>query len=328
MFRSKLSILILLIAFGGKLSFACDAYVDFCLSGSYISNESIVIGTISSSAANSIELDIMNVMFGSTTAATVRIWDGTTIQCNGPWPNDANDMGTVGDTVLAMIQPITTIENPWDVPGEYRRPSLLGGDTYTNFSIGALFEGIYIYDEVVNFNFSQHCCDNFNQNFFIEIYDLPTTAGSTDPIPLTGFPTGGTFSGPGVFFNTFNPTIAGPGTHTISYTIDDEFGCSFTTTEEILVFNVTYNFVDYNLGTISPKFGEQIDLKWLVESPDRYVFRIVDLSGRQIYFDDQQYSAGLVHKQIELPQDLPHGIYVLNVSNAGSQHSTKFLLSR
>jgi len=37
------------------------------------------------------------------------------------------------------------------------------------------------------------------------------------PAPLSAIPAGGTFSGPGVTGNTFDPVLAGPGTHIISY---------------------------------------------------------------------------------------------------------------
>ncbi len=47
---------------------------------------------------------------------------------------------------------------------------------------------------------------------------LPLTAcTSDDPITLTGSPSG-TFSGPGISGNTFDPGAAGPGTHTITFT--------------------------------------------------------------------------------------------------------------
>ncbi|MDF7812983.1 gliding motility-associated C-terminal domain-containing protein [Hymenobacter sp. YC55] len=44
-------------------------------------------------------------------------------------------------------------------------------------------------------------------------------------VTLTATPAGGTFSGPGVSGSTFSPTTAGPGTHTITYTLADSLGC-------------------------------------------------------------------------------------------------------
>ncbi len=51
---------------------------------------------------------------------------------------------------------------------------------------------------------------------------------TTDPIQtLTqGSPSGGTYSGPGVTGNSFSPTIAGAGTHSIKYKVTNSNGCS------------------------------------------------------------------------------------------------------
>jgi len=80
------------------------------------------------------------------------------------------------------------------------------------------------------------------------ITGLPPFTSSNTPITLVGSPAGGTFSGPGVIFSAFNPSLSGPGTHTITYTDP----CGNSTMQDILVFTVSFNFVNYNLGTISP----------------------------------------------------------------------------
>lgn len=58
---------------------------------------------------------------------------------------------------------------------------------------------------------------------------------SNAPVTLTGFPTGGTFSGPGISSNSFDPGAAGTGTHTITYSYTDGNGCSNTTTQSVTV---------------------------------------------------------------------------------------------
>lgn len=76
---------------------------------------------------------------------------------------------------------------------------------------------------------------------------LPPVTSSNTPITLSGNPSGGSFSGPGVIFSAFNPSIAGVGTHDITYTVN---GCSVS--QSIFVFSITYNFVNYNLGVVQP----------------------------------------------------------------------------
>ncbi len=59
---------------------------------------------------------------------------------------------------------------------------------------------------------------------------------STDvPVTLTGSPAGGTFSGPGISGNTFDPSTAGPGTHTIVYSYTNGNGCSSTSSQQVTV---------------------------------------------------------------------------------------------
>ena len=48
-------------------------------------------------------------------------------------------------------------------------------------------------------------------------------AGATT---LTGSPAGGSFSGPGVTGNSFDPVAAGNGSHSITYTFTDNNGCT------------------------------------------------------------------------------------------------------
>ncbi len=87
----------------------------------------------------------------------------------------------------------------------------------------------------------------------VSINGLPSVTSSNSPLSLNASPSGGSFNGPGVIFNSFNPSIAGPGLHTINYDYTDSNGCSVSTSEDILVLQISYNFVSYNLGTIAPK---------------------------------------------------------------------------
>jgi len=64
---------------------------------------------------------------------------------------------------------------------------------------------------------------------------LPSLCENAAPLTLTGgTPSGGTYSGPGVSNGQFSPTVAGNGTHTITYTIS-EFTCENSATNTIIV---------------------------------------------------------------------------------------------
>jgi hypothetical protein len=58
---------------------------------------------------------------------------------------------------------------------------------------------------------------------------------NSSPVFLSGTPTGGTWSGPGVSGRSFDPLEAGVGTHVLTYTYQVPGGCSITSTATIEV---------------------------------------------------------------------------------------------
>jgi gliding motility-associated-like protein len=63
---------------------------------------------------------------------------------------------------------------------------------------------------------------------------LPAVCVDGTPVTLAATPPGGTFSGPGVVGNSFNPTVAGVGTFTLRYALADTVSCA-TATQTIVV---------------------------------------------------------------------------------------------
>ena len=62
----------------------------------------------------------------------------------------------------------------------------------------------------------------------------PFCAGASS-VTLSGSPSGGTFSGPGVSGTTFSPTDAGVGTHTVVYSASAGVNCTRTTSIQVVV---------------------------------------------------------------------------------------------
>jgi PKD repeat protein len=58
------------------------------------------------------------------------------------------------------------------------------------------------------------------------ITPLGPFCANADPVTLNANDPGGTWSGPGVSGNTFDPETAGPGNHTIRYEVTNSYGCS------------------------------------------------------------------------------------------------------
>ncbi len=89
------------------------------------------------------------------------------------------------------------------------------------------------------------CSDTAQQS--ITVIDIPNVAHSplgdvclaAGVITLSGgTPTGGVYSGTGVSGNTFDPSIAGVGTHNITYTVTNASNCSDAVTVSVDVVNV------------------------------------------------------------------------------------------
>lgn len=72
------------------------------------------------------------------------------------------------------------------------------------------------------------------------VFNVTPSTFCTDatPITLTATPTGGTFSGPGVTGNTFDPAQATIGTNTLTYTYDDGNGCVTNETADVDVVDL------------------------------------------------------------------------------------------
>jgi len=166
---------------------------------------------------------------------------------------------------------------------------------------------------------------NVECSLTVDFNGLPVVTSSSAPLTLTGVPAGGTFSGTGVIFSAFNPSIAGPGTHLITYTYTDQNNCTATATKTILVFTVIYNFVNYNLGTVSPRMGNlHTELKF--EDNGEYQFEILTIEGKVLHQQKIEVRNFQVNESLQLPV-LNRGTYLLRIYNHKHNMVEKFVAS-
>ena len=141
-------------------------------------------------------------------------------------------------------------------------------------------------------------------------------------ISMVGTPAGGTFSGPGVSGNTFDPTIAGLGTHTLLYSYTDANGCSASTIIGVLVEDCTNGIHEDALAgvTLSPNPNDGVFVVSGLELGS--TFSIYDDKGRLVKTGKVEKTA----QEIQLLQ-VETGMYYLHATANGMTGTVKFLVT-
>jgi hypothetical protein len=120
--------------------------------------------------------------------------------------------------------------------GTYSGPGISGGVFDPNDAGTGSHTVTYEYTD------SHGCTNTSTSSITVDPAPTVTLAGfsvvcvDAAPFSITGgLPVGGVYSGTGVSSGTFNPSVAGVGTHTISYRYTNAQGCSDSTTKTIQV---------------------------------------------------------------------------------------------
>jgi hypothetical protein len=111
----------------GKVTEACSWIpLSFCATSNARPDDVVISGRIVNADQDGIDLEVIDVLKGVETRQSIRIWDGTDFDCNGPFSMAAIDLGGLDDTIIVVLPLITALENTWDVLGDYRRPDYFG----------------------------------------------------------------------------------------------------------------------------------------------------------------------------------------------------------
>ena len=141
-------------------------------------------------------------------------------------------------------------------------------------------------------------------------FEPDTICKNWGPVQLTGgIPEGGIYSGSGVSDNIFDPSAAGPGSHTITYTYSDENNCSAQTTNQLVV-------------NICAGISEEDNIPYVYPNPSTGIITIGMNNNQEILNIEVYNSLGMtVYKKqgsFQSPvsvslNDLPSGNYILKV---------------
>ena len=154
---------------------------------------------------------------------------------------------TVGDTIPTSIVNLDIFHCINDSPavltgspagGVFSGTGVVGGFfDPMNAGIGGPYKVKYVFTDTIGCSYAD--------SLWLFVLPLPAVTltapgtqycSSDPPVTLTGSPGGGIYSGPGTFSNSFDPSLAGPGTHEVVYGWADANGC---TGYDTLTFTVT-----------------------------------------------------------------------------------------
>lgn len=135
---------------------------------------------------------------------------------------------------------------------------------------------------------------------------------------IGGSPAGGTFSGPGVSANAFDPASVGLGTYSIVYTYTDGNGCTDTASQSVMVdvcngMNDTNGVAALNVMP-NPNNGDFI-LSFAVAGTDDYVLEIYNTLGQVVYAEKLNSFSGVYRSEISL-SEFERGVYSIRLRSA------------
>ena len=228
------------------------------------------------------------------------------------------------DQIICKGQSVTLeasggVSYVWDngsggtAPGQSITFSPTSTTTYTVTATGA--NGCTDTDEV-----TVSVYDSPAVNLMSPTYQICSNAAA---IELQEDPMGGTFSGPGMNGDMFNPSVAGPGVHTITYTYYEVVECPGTDQVVITVDLCTgiEDAAGANGFVVHPNpTAGQLILEYTGQLSGNAMFTVTDMAGRSVFGPVQETLDGM-RLPIELGS-LANGQYLLHVNQNNSRMAT------
>jgi hypothetical protein len=155
----------------------------------------------------------------------------------------------------------------------------------------------------------------------LDPFGIDSVCTSTSAFALpTGSPAGGSYSGPGLAGNDFDPAAAGPGTHTIEYAYSDSNGCGGTASSSIVVVAcMGINDLNESFVTIYPN-PTQDNLTINFPGKTLESLELTDALGRTI----ASYASVTDQIKINL-SSYATGVYYVTIRNGGYVQTQKVI---
>jgi large repetitive protein len=266
------------------------------------------------------------------------IYPGALERCDNK-DNDGNGQTDENNWTIVSLDPCTDIcvnasvfalAGGWPAGGQY----YLDNSPATSFDPSGLGFGAhtisYVYKDLLG------CVDTVSHDIFVYVHpgigldSFPSYCIQDPAFQLFGgWPDGGTYSGPGVTGNIFDPFIAGPGNHVITYTNLDTSDCANSMSRIIAVSNC--------ISGLSPRSSLQISasvspnpsngnfsLSYTASAGNNGI-RVADMRGTIVYERNYSLPAGPYQELINLDK-LPKGLYLIQIMTGGEIFTEKISL--
>ena len=163
----KTCLISLIITLISSSAIACSFIPDsFCETNNARPDDIVVCGKIFQIDPDGIDIEVIDVLKGVEHRDTIRVWDGTDWDCNGPVSMAATHIGFLNDTVIVILPLIDSIENTWDVLGDYRSPNWHGFITtlqVTNNTVSGYINDIWNASHVPYDSFKTNWLNSMNE---------------------------------------------------------------------------------------------------------------------------------------------------------------------
>lgn len=163
---------------------------------------------------------------------------------SGGCSGSATQTITVNALPTVTLNPLSSVcqgANPVTLSGGSPAGGTYSGTGVTGNQFDPVAAGVGTHTITYTYTGANTCSATATQNITVTALPtvlfgmLSTLCVTSSPFTLTtGSPVGGTYSGPGVTGNQFDPSVAGLGTHTLNYTVSSG-GCSASATQTISV---------------------------------------------------------------------------------------------
>jgi Zn-dependent metalloprotease len=159
-------------------------------------------------------------------------------------------------------------------------------------------------------------------NVTLDVSSYDTLCTTIPSINLSGgSPAGGTYSGPGIANGVFDPAIAGPGVHIITYTYTDQNNCTGTSSQSVFVdvcSGIDAGSYD-NYVSIYPNPSEGAFTIEITSSSNdqRATLELMNALGQIVMSDRVVTTAGLNRYEWNGAL-LPKGVYFMRVKNGNT----------